>query len=472
MDIEKFFKVTKEQLNNSDDIATRIIQKKDIEIGIICLKSMTNDDLFFMGICEPIEGFEGEINVEELSKTIIQAKEVVEVKKNEVVDKILNGYVVIVCSNSEKMLGVDLLYFPVRMPSEPPTSQVIQGPREGFVEDIKTNITMIRRRFYSENLVVKNMVVGESTKTKVVITYLKGIANEDVVKEVIKKIKAVEIDGVLDSYYLVKKLEDYPHSMFKQIGSQEKPDIVASKMLEGKVAIIVDGSPIVLTVPFVLLEDLQNSNDYYTNNIYASLIRVVRLIGVFIAIIMPGMYLAFRLFHFNVIPVNYLITIANTTIALPFTPFIEMLFINLLFQILYEVSLRLPSYLGLATSIVGALILGDTGVKAGLISPPGVIVVALSKIAVYTVPEQASQLTILQTIFLIIGGALGVLGMIGSLIYIISYLNTIDSFGSPYLAPYSPKINEDLKDGLLKVELNQMRTRPMSFGSKNKKRQK
>ena len=473
MDIQGLFDKVKEELNNSSDLYSHIFEKSGVQIGVICLKSMTDDKLFYDGVCRPIENFDGKISHEVLSSKIIGVKEFNKIDEKEIAEKVINGFAILVTSDSDQILGVDILSYPTRVPAEPPTSQVIQGPREGFVEDIRTNIALLRRRFYNKDFVVKQISIGEQTQTKVAVAYLKTIANQKIVKRILKKLNEIEIDGIIDAYYIVKKMEEHPYSMFKQIGSQEKPDIVASKLLEGKVAIIVDGSPIVLTIPYVLLEDFQNSNDYYTNSTYATLIRLVRLVGVFIAIIVPGTYLALRLFHFNVIPVNYLITIANTTMALPFTPFIELFFINLLFQILYEVSLRLPSYLGLATSIVGALILGDTGVKAGLISPPGVIIIALSKIAVYTVPEVASQLTILQLVFLVIGGSVGLLGIIGGMIYLINYLNTIDSFGTPYLAPYSPKITADLKDGLFKSQLNEMKTRPLSFGNKtNKKRQK
>ena len=319
---------------------------------------------------------------------------------------------------------------------------------------------------------LKNLTIGRYSQAKVCIAYLDGIANKKVVKQVENKLRKVDIDGVIDTFYLSKFLESRPNSLFKQVGNAEKPDIVAGKMLEGRVAVMLDGSPIVITVPYIILEDLQNSNDYYTNHHYASLIRVVRLIGFLLSVISSGAYLALRLFHFNVLPTKFLITIADTTQAIPFTPFIELLFITLLFQILYEVSLRLPSYLGLATSIVGALILGDTGVNAGLISPPGVIVIALSKIAVYTMPEQAPQITTLQLIFLILGGSLGLLGIIAGLVYLINYLNKIDSFGVPYLAPYSPRIQSDLKDGLFKQPLTMMKKRPGFLLTKNRTRQK
>ena len=315
----------------------------------------------------------------------------------------------------------------------------------------------------SKNLVLKSFNVGSESQTKLAVTYLKDVANKKIVDKVIKKIKSIKIDGIIDSYYVLSFLEEHPNSLFKQIGNTEKPDIVASKLLEGKVAIIVDNSPIVLTVPFILIEDLQSSNDYYTNHHYASVIRVIRLFGLLLAILAPGVYLSLQLYHYNILPLNFLITIADTTLGLPFTPFLEIAFIFLLFQILYEVSLRLPSYLGLATSVVGALILGDTGVKAGLISPPGVIIVALAKIALYTIPEEASQITVLQIIFIILGGSLGLMGIVAGMIYVINYLNKLDSYDTPYLAPYSPRINPDLKDALLTVPITEMDELPKSY---------
>ena len=192
----------------------------------------------------------------------------------------------------------------------------------------------------------------------------------------------------------------------------------------------------------------------------------------FLALLGPGIYIALQLYHYNVLPIKYLITIADSTQQIPFTPFIEILFISLLFQILYEVSLRLPSYLGLATSVVGALILGDTGVKAGLISPPAVIVVAIAKIALYTIPEQSAQITVLQFFFLLIGASVGLLGLIGGSIYLIAYLNSLENYHTPYLAPFSPFILNDNKDGLIRTTLSNMKERPYSFNNQNHRRQK
>lgn len=469
MKVENKIKSLTEKLHNSIDVANRVINKNGVDVGFIYLKSITDNLVFSQAIFEPISNYEEQLNFN-IIEQIVKANDVSKVEEKEVLNKILKGSVIVIVSNSEEFLAIDILNYNTRSPSEPPTSPVIMGPREGFTEDLKTNMTLLRRRFYSEQLVFEEASVGDTTNTQVVIAYLDGIADEKIVKEIKKKISKIKIDGVVDSYYLLSLLASRPNSVLKQVGCAEKPDIIAAKMLEGRVAIIVDNSPIVLTIPFVFLEDLQNSNDYYINYIYSTFIRFIRLMGIFIAVLGPGAYIALQLFHYNILPIKYLITIADTTQQVPFTPFIEILFILLLFQILYEVSLRLPSYLGLATSIVGALILGDTGVKAGLISPPTVIVVAIAKIALYTVPEQSAQVNIFQFVFLVLGAAVGLLGLIGGCIYLLAYANSIENYGAPYLAPFSPFILSDNKDGLFKVPLSEMTERPKSFENENKER--
>ncbi len=461
INVEKEIEKLKKELHFSFDVADRILKKDNVTIGFIYLKSFTDNLIFSSAIYEPVVNS----NVFSFSdiKNFVRSNDIKEIEKREVIENILKGAVIIFLDNSEKYLAVDIQKFNTRSPSEPPTTPVIQGPREGFTEDIKTNLGLLRKHFYSKDLVLKSLTVGRQTKTQIVIAYLAGIADTKIVKQIEKKLKKIDVDGVVDSYYLIPFLSNRPNSLFKQVGNTEKPDIVTAKLLEGRVAILVDNTPIVLTIPFVLLEELQNTNDYYTNYLYSTLLRFIRVIGGLLAVLGPGIYIALQLFHYNIMPLKYLITIADSTQQIPFTPFIEILFISLLFQILYEVSLRLPSYLGLATSIVGALILGDTGVKAGLISPPAVIVVAIAKIALYTIPEQAPQINVLQFVFLLVGASLGLLGLVGGFIYVILYLNGIENFGTPYLAPFSPFILKDNKDGLIRVPWTSMHKRPYSY---------
>lgn len=469
--VDKKIQEVKSALNESSDFSSRVFVQENQKIGMVFLKSITDQTLLAEAIYQPFQNYEENFSIYALKDKILKTAEVKEIEEGEIVDNVLNGRVVIFTNFSQVFLAVDLLSYPTRIPSEPPTSPVIQGPREGFVEDIQTNITLIRRRLKSEKLVVKELKIGSYSQTSVVVTYLKGVAQESIVKKVVKRLQDIQADGILDSYYILSYLEERPNSIFKQIGNSEKPDIVSSKLLEGKVAIIVDNSPIVLTLPFAVIEDLHNSNDYYTNHHYSSMVRIIRLLGLLVALVAPGLYLSLQIFHYNILPINFLITIADTTKGLPFTPFLEILFIFLLFQILYEVSLRLPSYLGLATSIVGALILGDTGVKAGLISPPGVIIIAMSKIALYTIPEQSAQITLVQFIFIILGGSLGILGVLAGLIYFIMYFNTLDSYETPYLVPYSPRIEKDLKDGILTSTTEELDEMPLSFSGGGSKKE-
>ena len=458
----------KKQLNNNPDVFVREVTLNGTEVSMIFLKSTIDKSLFVQSVISPIMDYKDKITIDILRTQVLKVVEIEQVTKKDFIEKILMNKVLLFVDNGEVALCLDLEKIPTRTPEEPPTSPTIQGPRQGFTEDIKTTIALIRKQIPSKHLVLKNFFVGEITHTQVTMFYLNNVADQRVVKKIEKKIKQINFDGILDSHYLVECICDHPNSLFEQYGSTEKPDIAAAKMLEGRVVIAIDGSPIVLTLPFVIFEDLQNSNDYFTNSHYASFIRFIRTLGVIMSTVIPGVYLSFRLYHYKVVPLTFILTINATTQNLPFTPFIELLFIMILFQMLYEVSLRLPKYLGLATSIVGALVLGDTGVQAGLISPPGIIVVALSLISVYTIPNQAPQLTILRFIFLLIGGTLGLLGIIGGMVYFVNYLNTMNEFYTPNLAPYAPRIKGDLKDGILMQPITQMKTRPTSIPNKDK----
>ena len=365
----------KEKLQNNPDVVARDISVCEIKVGVIYLQSMTDKKLISESIIAPILEVEKkeDLLIQNIKESVLQNLECKDIDNfSDALKAVVEDNVVIFIEGEEKYLKIDAEDFTTRQPSEPPTSSVLRGPREGFTENIKTNISMIRRRIKSDKLVLKNLFVGKYSNTQVSIMYLNGVADKKILKQIEKQIKKIDIDGIVSSYYIECFLEQRPYSLFKQVGSSEKPDIICAKILEGRVAILVDNSPIVLTLPFIYAEEVQDVNDYYGRFYYATYMRWVRILGLFMAVIVPGAYLAMRLYHYKIIPLKFLITISNSNQGLPFTPFIELLFILILFEILYEVSLRLPKFLGLATSIVGALILGDTGVKAGLISPPGV----------------------------------------------------------------------------------------------------
>ncbi len=408
---------------------------------------------------------------QDLQSKFLQVSEIqTETDINKCVETLLKGNTLIFM-HEETTAVVCITISPAqRSVEEPPTSAVIYGPREGFVENIKTNICLIRKRLPTTSLKIEEMNIGRYTKNKVMVCYLDDVADDHVIKKIIQRLNKIEIDGILDAHYLISFLEEKKGSIFKQIGKTEKPDIAVAKILEGRVAILVDNSPIVLTLPFVVLEDLQNSDDYYQRSFRVGIVRFLRVISLFMSILLPGLYVAIQLYHYRIIPLKFLVSIINSSQGIPFTPFLEMLFVIVLFEVLFEASLRMPKYIGMALSVVGALVLGDTAVKAGLISSPAVMIIALTGISFYTIPDQTSQISILRVLFTLLGGMVGLFGIIIGGTILVNYLVEFNGYGSPYLAPYAPYINEDLKDGIFKQEAISLDTRPKSIPNKKYKR--
>lgn len=463
----------KKEFLDSPDIVTKEIVVANKNLGLIYIDGLVNQEEINLSIMRPLANFKGgEFNLIALQNQVVNFCNAELLDVGQAKEKILRGFAGLFCDGEEKVLCFNTVLYPARGVEEPPTSTVLSGPREGFTETLKVNLSLIRKRLPSKNLKIEEVIVGTETKTRIDIVYLKDIADLRVVNKIKEKLASYEIDGVIDSYYIIKFLENRPNSIFRQVGNTEKPDIACAKMLEGRVAIIVDGTPIVLTVPYIMFEDFQSSNDYYSDAHRVTVLRLIRVFGLFISIFLPGMYIALQLFHYKVLPLKFLVTIVNTTQNLPLNPFLEIMFIIILFDILFEASVRMPKYLGMAISIVGALILGDTAVKAGLVSPPSVMIVALSAITVYIIPNQSSQISLLRIIFALIGGTLGFHGIILGMLFFMAYLCNFDSFYTPYLAPYAPFIKEDLKDFVIKDSLVYLKTRPKSIPNKNRIRLK
>jgi len=355
--------------------------------------------------------------------------------------------------------------------NEPPTSSVIQGPRMGFIEDIQANLQMIDAKFKHKDFKKVELEVGRYTGTRVVMAFIDGVADPEVIQKIQEKIQAIDIDGIVDSNYIAQFLQDEKVKFFRQVGSDEKPDIIAAKILEGRVAIFVDGTPQVLTVPYILFEDVQHSDDYYALSANVSLRRFLRIVGCVIAVLAPGFFIAVQLYHYQIMPFNMLIAITSTAQNSPFSPLLEVLFVLILFEVLYEASLHAPRHIGAVTGLVGALVLGEVAIKSGLLSPPVVLIGALSVIFMYVIPDLASQISLLRFTFAIVGGILGLFGIVIAGLVLVIYLASLDSYGAPYLAPYAPYIQADTQDGIFKASVREMKTRPASIPNVNKRRQ-
>ena len=388
----------------------------------------------------------------------------------EVVEKFLAGDGVCLVDGIDKGVSVATRKPASRAVTEPPTASILKGPREGFVENAQINMSLVRQRIKTPNLRYEKLTVGKLSKTTVGIVYIKDVANQKTVDEIKGKISKICVDGIIDSSYIIKNISDKKTSMFKQVGSTEKPDIFSAKLLEGRVGIIVDGSPIALTVPFILLEDFQSSEDYYINAYRANFSRILRLLAVVISIMLPAFFVASELFHLQFIPLAFLLTIVGSIKGIPLSPSVEMFVTLLIFEILNEASIRMPRYVGIAMSVVGALVLGETAVNAGIVSTPTIMIIALSGICFYAVPDLNETLSVLRLMFLTIAGFMGGYGIILLCAGLLTYLAEFDSFGTPYLSPYAPLNLNDLQDGFIMGFYAEQEKRPSFLKGKNKRR--
>lgn len=387
-------------------------------------------------------------------------------------DEILKGSAVLCVEGEKGFLSFPAPGYEKRAISEPPNESVLRGPREGFVEDIETNLGLVRKRLKTTTLSVKEIVVGRRTQSRVCLVFLEDVAEKKLIKNLENKIKKIDIDGIIDSFYVEEFLGDEDEKFFKKVGTTEKPDVAVAKILEGRVAVFVDGSPIALTTPYVYFEDLQSPSDYYDIHARTTLARVLRVTGLLLAVMLPGIYVALQSYQYRVLPINFLISLLNSIEGLSFPPILEILFVLFLFEILSEASVRMPKQLGMALSIVGALILGNTAVQAGIITPPSIVVVAISGITIYIIPNQSSELSIVRLIMTILGGISGFYGLFLGFFVLVTYMASIETFETPYFAPYAPGISSDKKDGFVKKPLTYMKYRPKSFINENPVRMK
>ena len=386
--------------------------------------------------------------------------------------EVLDGNSLLLVDGIDTGLIVGAKMLPVRAVAEPPTDIAIKGPREGFIEDIKTNMVLLRKRLKTSELKFELQKAGRRSQTNIAVCYLDGIVDKKVAEEVIDRIKEIDIDCIPDSSYVAAFIAPRKHSIFREIGTTEKPDILAAKLAEGRVGILVDGSPIALTAPFILTEDFQSSEDYFVSPFMATIFRAIRFVAVIIALLLPAFYVTAQLFKMQLIPLGLMLNIASSVQGLSLSPSLEMFLVLLVLEVLKEASVRMPKYVGMALSIVGALVLGEAAVSAGFLSTPAIIIVAFSGICLYTVPNFTETGSILRWLFLIVAGSLGPFGIVLLIAFLLYYIISADAFGMPLLAPFSPLVPQDLRDSLIKYNMQSLRRRPKLFRSPNKTRLK
>lgn len=442
---------------------------------IVYMDGLSNSELIDQHVLLPLMKVQPE-NVEDepLIEDLLTVAHTAEVKRfPELFGQISSGNPVLLAEGSGSATALALAKWEKRNIDEPMAESVVRGPREGFTETLQVNASMLRRRIRSPKLKMKPMTIGRYTQTKVVIAYIEGIADPGLIEEAVARIDRIDIDGVLESNYIEEMIEDYPLSPFPQLATTERPDVAGAALLEGRVVILVDGSPFTLIAPTTLYALLQSPEDYYQRYMIASAIRWLRYFFVGVALLAPSLYVAVVTYHQEMIPSQLLLTLAKSREEIPFPALVEALLMEITFEGLREAGVRLPKQVGAAVSIVGALVIGQAATAAGLVSSPMVMVVAITGIASFMIPHFSIgiSLRLLRFPIMILAGMLGLLGLMIGVVVIYIHLCSLRSFGVPYLSPITPMKNRDLKDALLRAPHWMMDTRPSLNGAGSKYKQ-
>jgi len=450
--------------------------------ALIYIKGLTSKDLIQKNILHPLMYDALKIshkeqidfsNVDTIKNNFLTVSDIIKVSLlNELLDNLLSGDTIMLVNGSKEALVINSKEWESRSIEEPPTESTVRGPREGFTENLNVNTALLRRRIKDPDLCLETMRIGVKTRTIVCIAYLNSLADPKLIKEIKTRLNRIEIDAILESGYIEQFIEDAPYSIFSTVGNSEKPDKVAAKILEGRAAIMVDGTPVVLTVPMLFIESFQSAEDYYSRTFFSSFIRLLRFFAYGISVLAPASYVALTVFHQELIPTQLLISLAAGREPVPFPAVLEAAIMLLTFDILREAGVRLPKPVGAAVSIVGALVLGQSAVQAGLVSPILIIVVALTAIASFVVPAQTDSGTLLRYTYLALAGFAGGFGVLMGLLVTLLHMASLRSFGTPYLLPIVPLSLSGLKDTFIRMPVWSMISRPEKMELQDYNRQK
>nr|WP_276352326.1 spore germination protein [Cohnella sp. YIM B05605] len=357
---------------------------------------------------------------------------------------------------------------------EEPTSQtVVRGPKEGFTEELAINLSLLRRKLRTPGLRFERRKIGRYTQTSVVIAYIDGLLDPQILEEIRTRLDAIDTDSILESGYIEEFIQDRTWSPFPTIMNTERPDTAAAALLEGLAAILVDGTPFVLLAPVTFFKFFQASEDYYQRYDISSLLRVIRLFSFFVGMLLPSLYIAVTTFHQEMLPTTLLVSLAAQREGTPLPALIEAFLMEITFEVIREAGVRMPRAIGPAISIVGALVLGQAAVQAGLVSGAMVIVVSFTAIANFVIPalNMAASIRLIRFLLMLLAGTFGLFGILIGTIPILTHVVTLRSFGVPYFTPLAPLEWNNLKDLFLRVPWRLMKSRPEAFYQQNEWRQ-
>jgi len=483
--LEENLKILREVLGQSSDVIIRDMKigtNLNVAAAVIYIDGLVDRDLVNHHILQPLMsdlqlikdnvGQNHSNLIDFIKSSVLTVGQIIGTEDIDgVIANVLTGHTAILVEGVNQALLIDAKGWETRSLEEAKNELAIRGPRISFNETLRTNTALLRRIIRDPGLTFESLQVGERSKTDIAIVYIKGIIEDSLVEEIKQRLKRINTDVILDIGYIEQYIEDNPLSLFSTIGNSERPDVVAARVLEGRAAILVDGSPFALTAPMILIEGFQSVEDYYARPYFASFIRWIRFLAFVLSAFLPAIYVALMSFHQELLPTPLLITVAAAKEGIPLPVGVEAIFMIILFEILREAGLRMPRTLGQAVSIVGALVIGQSAVAAGLVGAPMVVVLATTAIASFVAPSQADLGALLRIILVSVASFMGLFGIVIISLEILSHLASLRSLGVPYLSPLAPLNIRGLKDTLVRAPLWTMDSRPEPLDSPNTRRQ-
>lgn len=382
---------------------------------------------------------------------------------NEAVREIFSGNAVFVFELIPYAISCKIDKFEKRAPDEPATEKNIRGPHEGFIEVLESNIGILRRKIRNDALKFKTVTLGTVTNQTVAIAYIEGIANMDLVEGLYDKISSVKLDGLPAIGYLEQSIITHPNSLFPQFLSTERPDKAVASLLEGRIVVLMEGTPVVIIAPVTFISFFQALDDYSHPWILGSFLRIVRVIGgLFIAVFMPALYIAITSFHYYAIPLELLLNLAKSRVEVPLPPILEILVLEITVELIREAAIRLPTYIGTAVSVFAGLVIGQAAVEAGIVSNLVIVIVAATATASYVIPstDMALSIRITRFIYMLSASVFGIIGIVVCITFTIGHLIVLDSLGQPYFTPFSPFSLKGMKDSIVRLSLKKQMIRP------------
>lgn len=475
-DIKEDVKYIKEIFKDASDIVIREFHFQKLNAALIYVDGMADkillDDYVLESLMQEGDPIKSVYDVKDKILTVSDIKEVE--KLSEGIKAMLSGDTLMLIDSLEAAYVIGTRLWPARGVGEPSSETVVRGAREGFTETVRFNTALIRRRIRDSRLKMAGKSIGVRSKTDVIVTYIEDIVNTDVLDELYDRLDKIDIDAILDSGYIEQMIEDNKLSPFPQVQSTERPDVVAAALYEGRIAVLVDNSPFAIIVPATLPNLFQSPDDYYQRWLNASITRVIRTFALILSVMLPALYVAITSFHTAIIPTRLAYSIAASREGVPFPAFIEALIMEISLALLLEAIVRLPRPIGATIGIVGGLIIGQSAVSAGIVSPIMIIIIGATAITEFISPNYGVTvgLRLIRFLLLIASAIAGLYGIMLGLLVVLTHLIRLKSFGIPYLAPaVNPNVN-DFKDLFIRLPFKYFKKRPSYMNTKDKVRQK